>query len=232
MPETFSENFLNLREKLEYSGSNEYLSQALTHVSFDKSKNYSRFSFIGRMALQMFTSEYLIKKYPNITEKKFITIESLYTNRMSLYLLARDEWNLESSMRTGEEFLKYDEIRKKKAIADVVHGIIGSIYDQQGPSKTQEFVSKKIVEVKTPIEIYQNLLRQDPLFALNEMKLSHGKYPSILTEKLPNGKVRATIYLFSTDNPLGQSEGNTEQEATKLAALSALISMGKFIPDY
>jgi len=228
----FSQNFLNLREKLEYKASNEHLEQALTHYSFNKLKHSARFSFIGRMALQMFTSDYLIKKYPNINETKFITIESLYTNKVTLYLLGRDHWNLENLMKTGDEFQKYIPERKKKAIADIVYSIVGSVYDQLGPIETRDFVTKNVVEIYPPMEIYQTLLRQDPLLALNQMKVSHGTHPNVLSEKLPNGKFKSSIYLFSTDRPLGEAEGNSEEEATKLAALSGLISLGKHVPDY
>jgi dsRNA-specific ribonuclease len=233
LQENISEDEITkLGEILEFKGKQQFLKQALTHVSYDTYNNSSRFTFIGRMALQMFCSEYFIKKYPNMSETKFMAVESLYTNRMRLYLIARDDWKLESFHKTGSDFLKYNDERKKKALADVVHSIVGSIYHEFGPIETKDFIQKKLVETHSPMELYQNMIRQDPLFALTEMKLTHGRYPSILTEELNNGKYKTTIYLFTIANPLGHSEANTKEESVRLAALSGLLSLGKLIPDY
>jgi dsRNA-specific ribonuclease len=221
-----------ISEILGLKGKKQFLKQALTHVTHDSFNNSSRFTFIGRMALQMYCSEYFIKKYPGMSETKFMTVESLYTNRMRLYLIARDDWKLESFHKTGTDFLKFNDERKKKALADVVHSIVGSIYHEFGPTETKDFIQTKLIETHSPMELYQNLIRQDPLFALTEMKLTHGRYPSILTEKLNSGKYKTTIYLFTIANPLGHSEANTQEESVRLAALSALLSFGKLIPDF
>ena len=58
-----------IEQSLQYNFNNKHLlTEALTHSSISKDKNYEKLEFLGDSIINYFTTTYLLKKYPKDKE--------------------------------------------------------------------------------------------------------------------------------------------------------------------
>ena len=127
------ENILkyNFRDK-------DLLDRALTHKSFDNTKNNEKLEFLGDRVLGLIISKTLLDKYPNekegIIDKKFANL----VNKKTCVNIAK-KLNLKKYLFLGSSH-KNLERSSDKILSDSLEAIVGAIHLDGGLKSSEKFV--------------------------------------------------------------------------------------------
>ncbi len=127
------ENILkyNFRDK-------DLLDRALTHKSFDNTKNNEKLEFLGDRVLGLIISKILLDKYPNekegIIDKKFANL----VNKKTCVNIAK-KLNLKKYLFLGSSH-KNLERSSDKILSDSLEAIVGAIHLDGGLKSSEKFV--------------------------------------------------------------------------------------------
>ena len=128
-----------LEKVIKYSFKNKvYLTQSLTHKSFDNINNNEKLEFLGDRVLGLIISQKLLEKFPNekegIIDKKFANL----VNKKTCFSVAR-KINLKKFMILGSSH-KHLERSAEKIVSDCLEAIIGAIYLDSDLKSVQKFI--------------------------------------------------------------------------------------------
>jgi len=204
---------------------------ALTHSSFanekrsENLKSNERLEFLGDSVLNIITSDYIYRNYPELPEGEMTKTRAAMVCEASLMLCA-------NKIRLGEYlFLGRGEENtggrtRTSILSDAFEALIGAIYLDGGITAADEFIKR------TMQEIYQNINSKS---VFNDYKTQFQeiiqkqsddriKY-RILDEKGPDHDKVFTAQLLVGDKPYGTGTGRTKKEAEQNAAKNALDKM-------
>ena len=116
------------------------LEQALTHRSVSKSINNERLEFLGDSVLSLVITEYLYRKFPDISEGKLSRLRASLVNQKSLADISRGI-ALGDYIKLGSGELKSGGYRRDSILSDTLEAIIGAVYLDGG----FEQVSKSVL---------------------------------------------------------------------------------------
>ena len=128
-----------LEKVIKYSFKNkDYLTQSLTHKSFDNINNNEKLEFLGDRVLGLIISQKLLEKFPNekegVIDKKFANL----VNKKTCYSVAR-KINLKKFMILGSSH-RHLERSAEKIVSDCLEAIIGAIYLDSDLKSVQKFI--------------------------------------------------------------------------------------------
>ena len=128
-----------LEKVIKYSFKNKvYLTQSLTHKSFDNINNNEKLEFLGDRVLGLIISQKLLEKFPNekegIIDKKFANL----VNKKTCFSVAR-KINLKKFMILGSSH-KHLERSAEKIVSDCLEALIGAIYLDSDLKSVQKFI--------------------------------------------------------------------------------------------
>lgn len=206
-----------------------FLKQAFVHKSY-LNENHSfelghneRFEFLGDAVLELVSTVYLYKHFPEKPEGELTNIRASLVNSDSL----TDEavrLNLEAYL-----FLSHGESKDKNSkarkyiLANCVEAIIGAIYLDSGYEKASWFIEKNIL-YKLP-NIMNKELYIDPKTKFQEKAQEvyniTPKY-KLLEEKGPDHKKIFTIGLYINSDLISKGKGESKQEAEIDAAKAGI----------
>ena len=204
------------------------LEKALTHSSYSnehrlgKLNNNERLEFLGDAVLEVVSSEFLYKKYPERPEGELTKQRASMVCEQTLALCARDlELGSYLLLGRGEDMTGGRE--RASVTSDAMEAMIGAIYLDGGFANAKEYIDRFILndienkqlffDSKTILqEIVQGEMECEPVYELTG-------------EEGPNQNKKFTVQVLIREQVYGTGSGRTKKAAEQEAAYRAIIAL-------
>ena len=206
------------------------LEKALTHSSYSnehrlgKLNNNERLEFLGDAVLEVVSSEFLYKKYPERPEGELTKQRASMVCEQTLALCARDlELGSYLLLGRGEDMTGGRE--RASVTSDAMEAMIGAINLEGGFANAKEYIDRYILndienkqlffDSKTILqEIVQGEMECEPVYELTG-------------EEGPNHNKKFTVQVLIREQVYGTGSGRTKKAAEQEAAYAALLKLKK-----
>lgn len=227
MPNEYSEQ--ELQKRIGYQFKNkDFLTQALTHSSYaneqriNKKGDYERLEFLGDAILELVSSDFLFRTYPQMPEGQMTKMRSSMVCEPSLAFCARDlELGEFIKLGKGEE---NGGGRKRPSItSDVMEAVIGAIYLDSGLEDAKAFIHRFILS-----DLENKQLFYDSKTRLQE--LVQAKYRTNVTYELvgesgPEHDKMFSVKVLVNEKTISSGIGHTKKAAEQQAAYDAIVKI-------
>jgi len=206
------------------------LVQALTHSSYANEKRMKKHSdnerleFLGDAVLEIVTSEFLYRNYPDMPEGELTKMRASLVCEPTLAYCTK-LLNLGDYLLLGRGEDQTGGRRRKSILSDALEAVIGAIYLDGGFASAKEFILKFIL---TDIEHKQ--LFYDSKTILQELvqgqamgEISYG----LVAEDGPDHNKSFLVELLIDGRRVSTGEGHTKKAAEQEAAYHALVELKK-----
>lgn len=226
-----NKKFEALEKKLNlYFKNKDLLTQAFCHRSFLNENpdfyltNNERLEFLGDAVLELITTEYLFKEFPEKTEGEMTGIRAALVNSKSIAEASKNVgFNDYLLLSQGES--KEKGKARTAILADTFEAFIGALYLDKGYNECKIFIIKNLINKKLK-EILEKGLDKDPKSLFQEKaqeEISITPEYRVLDEKGPDHKKNFIIGVFLKNDLIAKGEGTSKHEAEVKAAEKALI---------
>ncbi|KAJ1920026.1 54S ribosomal protein L3 mitochondrial [Mycoemilia scoparia] len=203
------------------------LSQVLTHKSYDHARvpTNERLEWLGRKVLDLYVTEFLDVKYPNIhvdalSDLRAINFGVVALSNLGKYLGIQHlvKWKPASNVPNAT-------VGQTKVVAKAVLALIGAIYRDNGSIEAKKFIHQYLLS--RPIDVSVALKLDQPkrlLVALTKRKEMERPVSRLLKEtgRFTNSPV-FIVGVFSGTKKIGEGFGSSLKMAEFRAAKDALI---------
>ena len=204
------------------------LRQALTHSSFaneqkiNKMPDYERLEFLGDSVLEMVSSTFLFKTYPNKKEGEMTKMRASMVCEAALAYCAADIGLAEYIiLGKGEEAT--GGRHRESIISDVMEAVIGAIYLDGGIEYAKNHIDKFILS-----DLENKQIFYDSKSVLQEMVQSSQvgtvRYELCGESGPEHDKIFKTA-VYVGDKKMGEGAGRTKKAAEQKAAYEAILAM-------
>ena len=204
------------------------LRQALTHSSFANEKHIKKHSdnerleFLGDAVLEVVSSEFLFKKYPDMPEGDMTKFRASLVCEPTLAFCTK-EINLGKYLYLGKGENLTGGRNRKSILSDALEAVIGAIYLDGGFEEARSFIHKFILT-----DIEHKKLFHDSKTILQEVV--QGNYAEslsyvLLSEDGPDHDKSFTVEAKIGEKVIGQGTGHTKKAAEQEAAYQALLAL-------
>jgi len=209
----------------------ELLKQAVTHASFGHEKRQrlpdnQRLEFLGDAVLQIFVTEELFRRFPELPEGGLTVLRATIVNRHHLQALARQVGlGEELILGRGEESSQGRE--RSSILADAMEAVIGAIYADAGWETTRALVLR-LLEPSLVQLAEEAPLQANPKGSLQEKLQAEGDDPPLYRCVSESGPPHARVYEVVVEwqtRELGRGRGASKKEAETRAAEAALTAL-------
>ena len=204
------------------------LIQAFTHSSFvneqkiNKRPDYERLEFLGDAVLEMISSAYLFRKFPDKKEGQMSKMRASLVCEGALAYDA-EQLSLKDYIQLGKGEEATGGRNKESIIADVMEAVIGALFLDGGIEESKRFIDSYVL---TNIEAVQIFV--DSKSVLQEMaqgeNLGDIRY-EICGESGPEHDKIFEVRVFVGDKNLGEGTGKTKKAAEQQAAYQAVLAL-------
>jgi len=195
------------------------------HKNFELDHN-ERLEFLGDAVLELVTTDYLYKNYPNP--------EGELTNWRASLVNARMLAEIAHSLKI-EDFLYMSKGETQDAnpkarnyiLANAIEAIIGAIYLDQGLAKARDFINKNILSRLT--NILEQQLYLDPKSKFQEKSqevFNVTPVYKVLEESGPDHNKFFKVGVYLNHEMVATGQGTSKQEAQVKAAQNAIEAKG------
>lgn len=220
------------QKKIGYQFQNEHLLlQALTHSSYANEKHMKKLSdnerleFLGDAVLEIISSDFLYKNYPQKPEGELTKLRASIVCEPTL-ALCTEAIHLGDYLYLGNGEDLTGGRQRKSILSDALEAVIGAIYLDGGFANAKEFVLKYIL---TDIEHKQ--LFYDSKTILQEIVQGDehsGKLEYVLVDESgPDHNKNYTVEARIGSKSYGCGEGHTKKAAEQEAAYQAILALRK-----
>ena len=202
------------------------LIQAFTHSSFvneqkiNKRPDYERLEFLGDAVLEMISSAYLFRKFPDKKEGQMSKMRASLVCEGALAYDA-EQLNLKEYIQLGKGEEATGGRNKESIIADVMEAVIGALFLDGGIEESKRFIDSYVL---TNIDAVQMFV--DSKSVLQETaqgeNLGEVRY-EICGESGPEHDKIFEVRVYVGDKNLGEGTGKTKKAAEQKAAHQALL---------
>ncbi len=206
----------------------ELLIQAFTHSSFvneqkiNRKQDYERLEFLGDAVLEMISSEYLFKKYPEKKEGEMSKIRATLVCEGALAYDA-EALKIKDYIQLGKGEEATGGRNKDSIIADIMEAVIGALFLDGGIEQSKNFVYRYVL---TNIDAVQMFV--DSKSRLQEIvqggNLGEIRY-EICGESGPEHDKIFEVCVFVGNKNLGEGAGKTKKAAEQKAAYQAILAL-------
>lgn len=202
------------------------LKQALTHSSFSneqkirKRKNYERIEFLGDAVLELVSSDYFYRTYPEETEGNLTKMRAAAVCEQALAITAR-QLKLGSYMIFGKGEEANGGRERESIIADAVEAVIGAIYLDESLEEARKFIYRFVLNDLDHKRLFydaKSILQEH----VQETKAGELVYELIREEGPEHDKLFA-VEARLNDVTIGSGEGKSKKTAQQHAAYDALL---------
>ncbi len=205
------------------------LKQAFTHRSFlnenrgSNLQHNERLEFLGDAVMELATTDYLYRSFPNKTEGDLTSLRASLVNTQTISDVAYDlGFNDYLLLSKGEA---KDKGRARQYIlANTFESVIGAIYLDQGYEAAKLFIYQNLMSRLE--DIIQKGSWIDAKSKLQEVvQEKHSITPTYKTikEEGPDHDKKFTVVLYYGDKEIDFGEGKSKQEAEQDVAQKVLI---------
>ncbi len=202
--------------------------QAFTHSSFvneqkiNKKPDYERLEFLGDAVLEMISSAYLFRTFPDKKEGEMSKIRASLVCEGALAYDSQ-QLNLREYIQLGKGEEATGGRNKESIIADVMEAVIGALFLDGGIEQSKRFIDTYVL---SNIEAVQMFVDSKSL--LQEMaqgeNLGAIRY-EICGESGPEHDKIFEVRVFIGDKNLGEGAGKTKKAAEQQAAYQAVLAL-------
>ena len=206
------------------------ITQAFTHSSFvneqkiNKKPDYERLEFLGDAVLEMISSAFLFRKYPQKKEGELSKIRASLVCEPAL-AFASEKLNIKKYMQLGKGEEATGGRNKESIIADMMEAVIGALFLDGGIEESKRFIDTYVL---TNVESMQ--MFSDSKSILQEIaqgqNLGAVRY-EICGESGPEHDKIFDVRVFVGDKNFGEGSGKTKKAAEQKAAYEALLVLKK-----
>lgn len=204
------------------------LKQAVTHSSYsneqkiNRLKHYERLEFLGDAVLELVSSEFLFRTYPDMPEGKLTKLRASMVCEPALaYCAAALELGQFLFLGKGEE--NTGGRMRDSITSDVMESVIGAIYLDGGQEKAKEFIDRFILS-----DLEHKRLFYDSKTNLQEYVQGRFKTDvayEVIEESGPEHDKQFKVHVSIGSRILGTGSGKTKKAAEQQAAYQALMSL-------
>lgn len=222
--------FLELEKSLNVSFNNkDLLIQAFCHRSYlNENPDFylghnERLEFLGDAVLELVTTDYLFKSYPDKPEGEMTGWRASLVNSNILSDTAR-EMDFEKFLLLSSGEAKENGKARKYILADTFEAFIGALYLDSGYESAKKLIEEKLIKEKLP-EIIEKKLYKDPKSLLQERSqeiLSVTPTYSVIEETGPDHQKKFIVGVYFDKDLIAQGEGSSKHEAELNSAQEAL----------
>lgn len=217
---------MGLEEKIGYNFKNKKLLEiALTHTSyaneFKGRNNNERSEFLGDAVLELISSEYIFKTYPNLSEGIMTKTRAYCVCEESLAEFA-NKYNFSEYLHVGKSEEKINGVYRNSIIADSVEAVIGAIFLDSGFDEAKKFILPHITK---KVEEFLQSGGKDYKTQLQEKLQTHGDVKIeyiIVKEEGPEHNKTFVSEVYCDGKLLGEGSGKSKKDAEMEAAKKAL----------
>ena len=203
------------------------LKQAMTHSSYANEhraqhmKDNERLEFLGDAVLEVISSEFLFKEYPEMPEGDLTKLRASIVCEPTLALCARD-LNLGEYLLRGKGEERTGGRGRDSIVSDAMEAFIGAIYLDGGFANAKEFIDRFIMK-----DIEHKKLFYDSKTILQEIVQRDHKGEEItyqlIGEEGPDHNKKFVVDLLIGGKVEGQGSGRTKKAAEQEAAYHTII---------
>lgn len=206
----------------------ELLQTALTHRSYlNENRLYplphnERLEFLGDAVLELTTTEYLYRHFPD-PEGELTNLRSALVNYRLLSEIARSI-NLDDHILLSRGEAKDNGRARAVILANALEALIGAIYLDQGSVAASRFIESFVLSRLPDIVKAQDYI--DPKSRLQEIVQEHMAItPSykVISESGPDHAKTFLVGVYIDDRLVGEGSGPSKQDAEVEAAKNALL---------
>lgn len=127
----------------------ELLAEAFTQASYvnehpdQKLKYYERIEFLGDAVLQLFVSEYIYKRYPELPQGKLTRLRAAMVCEDSFSKFAK-ECHFDQYIRLGKGEEMAGARQRAGLLCDIFESFVGALYLDQGRAAVEKFIQRVI----------------------------------------------------------------------------------------
>lgn len=221
----------SLEERIEYHFKNvSLLKQAVTHSSYAneqkirKLANYERIEFLGDAVLELISSEFFYRQYPDMPEGKLTKMRASAVCEQALSITAR-QLEIGSFLLLGRGEEATGGRDRDSIIADAVEAVIGAIYLDGGFQAAKTFIHKFVLndlEHKKLFYDAKSVLQEE----VQNRKLGVLSYELVGEEGPEHDKAFHVAALLNGEQ-IGTGVGHNKKAAEQQAAYEAIIAYHK-----
>ncbi|RKM57623.1 ribonuclease III [Butyrivibrio sp. CB08] len=202
------------------------ITQAFTHSSFvneqkiNKKPDYERLEFLGDAILEMISSAYLFRSFP---DKKEGEMSKMRASLVCEGALAYDAaaLGIKDYIQLGKGEESTGGRNKESIIADVMEAVIGALFLDGGIEESKRFIDAYILSNIEAVQMFvdsKSILQE---IAQGE-NLGEVRY-EITGESGPEHDKIFEVRVFVGDDNLGEGTGKTKKAAEQQAAYKAIL---------
>ena len=204
------------------------LRQALTHSSFANEKHLKKHSdnerleFLGDAVLEIISSEFLYKEYPDKPEGELTKLRASIVCEPTLALCTKDI-ALGEYLLLGKGEDQTGGRGRKSILSDALEAVIGAIYLDGGFANAKEFILRFIMN-----DMEHKQLFYDSKTILQEMVQSQGEEPlvyELLGEEGPDHNKTFEVRAMIGTEEIGRGTGRTKKAAEAMAAYKGILKL-------
>ncbi len=208
------------------------LKQAFIHRSYLNENpkvgihHNERLEFLGDAVLELITTNYLYKNYPDKNEGDLTSYRAALVNAVTLSMVA-EKLGMNEFLLLSKGESKDTGKARQDILANTFESFLGALYLDQGYEKSNDFVEEFLFpEMK---EILEKGSWRDAKSVFQEKAQEHfGITPvyKVLSESGPDHDKRFTVGVFLSKELIVDGSGKSKQEAEQKAAEGALKKKG------
>jgi len=201
------------------------LIQALTHSSYanenslKKIDNNERLEFLGDAVLEIITSDFLYKKYPNLLEGELTKIRASIVCEPTLADVAR-EIGLGNFLLLGKGEDISGGRNRDSVLSDAIEALLGAIYLDGGMLSAYKFIEEMILtdaeERKRFVDSKTHL--QEHIQQISDVPIEY----VVISESGPDHNKSFSIEIHHEGMIIGAGTGRSKKIAEQHAAFDAL----------
>ena len=211
------QDIFEFEQKIGYSFKNkDLLIQAFTHSSLvneqkiNKKPDYERLEFLGDAVLEMISSAYLYKTYPDKKEGEMSKIRASLVCEPALAYCS-EQINIKKYIQLGKGEEATGGRNKESIIADVMEAVIGALFLDGGIEESKRFIDNFVLTNADSMQMFS-----DSKSILQEItqgqNLGNIRY-EICGESGPEHDKIFEVRVFVGDKNLGEGTGKTKKAA-------------------
>ncbi len=205
------------------------LQSSLTHRSYlNENRSWplahnERLEFLGDAVLELVTTEYLYRNFPN-PEGELTNLRSALVNYKMLAEISANI-NLDKYIMLSKGEAKDLGRARQVILANAIEALIGAIYLDQGFGPSEEFINKYIISELAKIVTGGKVLDPKSKFQeLTQEKMGVTPHYKVLAEWGPDHNKQFEVGVFVQEKQIAKGQGSSKQEAEISAAENGLIA--------
>ena len=220
-------DIIEFEGKIGYTFKNkDLIIQAFTHSSqvneqkINKKPDYERLKFLGDAVLEMISSAFLYKTYPDKKEGEMSKIRASLVCEPALAYCS-EQLELKKYIQLGKGEEATGGRNKESIIADVMEAVIGALYLDGGIEESKRFIDNYVLTNADSMQMFSDSKSILQELAQGE-NLGNIRY-EICGESGPEHDKIFEVRVYVGDKNLGEVTGKTKKAAEQKAAYQALL---------